>query len=103
MLRTFAFVSLLVGAMPVWAETPEARAERCGAQNAIVVQAIELRLKRKSEAKALEIIQSDESEMAQKYASSMPGMVGLIYSMKRRQVKELDASSFEEACLAYEQ
>ena len=108
MLRKFAVIALFLAALPVMtvpavAETPEARAERCAAQNAIVVQAIDLRLSRKSEAKALAAIQADESEIVQKYAGTMPGMVGLIYAMKRKDVKELDASSFESACLAYEQ
>jgi len=103
MLRSLAVISVLFVANPLWAETTEQRTERCAAQNAIVEQAIDLRLKRKSEAKAKEIILSDDSELAQKYATSVPSMVGLIYSMKRRDVRELDTSSFEAACLAYEQ
>lgn len=108
MLRKFAVIALFLAALPVMtipatAETQEERAERCAAQNAIVVQAIDLRLSRKSEAKALAAIQADERDMVQKFASSIPGMVGLVYAMKRKDVKELNASSFETACLAYEQ
>lgn len=102
MLRFLSIAAVLLTAMPVFAETKEQRAERCGAQNAIVVKAIELRLARESEDKAKDIILADEGGIDAKYAASVPGMVGLIYSMKRRDVKELDASSFEKACLEYE-
>lgn len=62
----------------------------CQMQADIVTRAAELRLERKSEKKAVEIMTSGEDEaVAEKYVAAVPAIVSWVYSdLKRKQLKE---------------
>lgn len=78
-------VSALLGAPALADQQAE-----CKMQADIVTRATELRLERKSEKKALEIMTSGEDEaVAEKYLPAVPALVNWVYNdLKRKQLGE---------------
>ncbi|WP_439109219.1 hypothetical protein [Lentibacter sp.] len=94
---TVAFM-LMTGAST--AETAEERTARCEAQGEIVAKAVELRLKRRGEAKAKDEIKATTEEAIQ---GAIPLLVGYIYTLPRKDLKTNDVpAAFVEQCAALE-
>lgn len=94
-----ASICLLVSAA-AQAETVAEREARCEAQGTIVTQAVEHRLKRRSEAKARAAIAEETPAEMQ---GSVAPLVGYVYTLARRDVKNGKvAESFIEQCAAFD-
>ncbi|WP_435141303.1 hypothetical protein [Pseudopelagicola sp. nBUS_19] len=76
--------------------------KECELQSAIVKRAVELRMERKSEKKALEMMTSgQDAAVAEKYLASVPAVVDWIYSgLKRKELKLDPGKAYYEACIA---
>lgn len=94
---TVAFI-LMAGVAT--SETVEERTARCAAQGEIVSKAVELRLKRKSEARAKAEINATTEEALQ---GAIPLLVGYIYTLSRKDLKSSDVpTAFVDQCSALE-
>ncbi|UYV38648.1 hypothetical protein N4R57_06255 [Rhodobacteraceae bacterium D3-12] len=89
---------ILAIATPALAETKRQREKRCTAQSELVAQAVEMRSKRKSEAKtkAALLETADES-----LAPSVPILVGYVYTLNRKDLKADIPKAFREQCSAF--
>lgn len=99
MRRILVAALALAIATPALAETQKQRDKRCDAQSQIVGQAVELRLKRRSEAKAkAAIIETVDAKLA----NSVPVLVGYIYTLPRQELKTDVKGAFIAQCKAYQ-
>ncbi len=75
--------------------------EECQMQADIVNRAVELRLDRTREKKALEIMTSGEDEaVAGKYLAAVPYLVDWVYNtLKRKDLKNDPGAAYYETCL----
>ncbi len=96
----FATALITVTALPALAETDKKREARCAAQSEIVAQAVEMRQKRKSEAKVKEAILEGVDE---KLAPSVPILVGYVYTLHRKDLKEDISGAFKQQCSDFKQ
>ncbi|KAA0916728.1 hypothetical protein [Aquicoccus porphyridii] len=94
----FAAILMLSIATPALAETAKERAARCAAQSEIIVQAVEMRQKRRSEARAKKTILETTDD---RLAPSVPLLVGFVYTLHRSDLKRDVRGSFLEQCNAY--
>lgn len=98
MRHLIAAALILSTAAPALAETSKQRAKRCAAQSEIVAQAVEMRTKRKSEAKAKAALLETTDE---KLAPSVPILVGYVYTLNRKDLKADIPTAFREQCSAF--
>ena len=75
--------------------------EECQMQADIVNRAVELRLDRTREKKALQIMTSGEDEaVADKYLAAVPYLVDWVYNtLKRKDLKNDPGTSYYETCI----
>ena len=95
MRRLIATALVLATAVPALAETEKEREYRCVAQSQIVAQAVEMRQKRKSETKAKAAILEVTDE---KLAGSVPLLVGYVYTLHRKDLKQDISGAFKQQC-----
>ncbi|PIE13556.1 MAG: hypothetical protein CSA70_04590 [Rhodobacterales bacterium] len=94
----FLVPALILAATPCFAETKKQRAARCEAVSEIMGQAVELRQKRKSEKKAKAVILETVDE---KWATTVPILVGHVYTLPRKDLKTYDKDVVLEQCNAH--
>lgn len=100
-MRAFlAAILILPIAAPAVSETEQERADRCAAQTEIVLQAVEMRQKRRSEEQTKNAILDTTDEGL---APSVPLLVGFVYTLHRSDLKRDVSGSFLEQCNAYKQ
>lgn len=97
-LITAALITVI--AVPALAETRKQREARCAAQSEIVAQAIEMRQKRTSEAKTKEAILEGLDE---KLAPSVPILVGYVFTLNRKDLKQDIPGAFQKQCTDFTQ
>lgn len=98
-MRSFLAAALMLPiAAPAFSETEQDRAERCAAQSEIVAQAVEMRQKRRSEARTKAAILDTTDD---RLAPSVPLLVGFVYTLNRKDLKLDVTGSFLEQCTAY--
>ena len=97
LLTTIAIVAATSVAAPAFAD----KKAECELQAKIVTRAAELRMERKSEKKAIEIMTSGEDEaVAEKYIPAVPPIVDWVYnSLKRKQLKMDPGGAYLETCV----
>lgn len=89
---------ILATAAPALAETRKQRKKRCLAQSEIVAQAVEMRLKKKSEAKTKAALLDGADK---KIAPSVPILVGYVYTLAPKDLKADVPAAFKEQCSAF--
>ncbi|WP_137703103.1 hypothetical protein [Marimonas lutisalis] len=98
MRRILTALTILSMAAPALAETQKEREKRCAAQGEIVSQAVEMRKKFRSEAKAkTAILETIDEGMA----PAVPFLVGFVYTLNRKDLKQDVPAAFIEQCNAY--
>lgn len=93
-----ASVIVSVAGQPALAATKKQTAA-CEEQGAIVTQATDLRLARKSKRKAIKMMTKGEAAVAENYIPIVPQMVEWIYSLERDALVPDPAVSYLKACL----
>ncbi len=86
-----AAILMLSMSTPALAETDKERAARCAAQTEIAAQAVEMRQKRRSEARTKKTILESTDE---RLAPSVPLLVGFVYTLHRSDLKRDVSGSF---------
>jgi len=100
MRHLIAVALIATTALPALAETRKQRETRCAAQSEIVAQAIEMRQKRKSEAKTKEaILETLDASLA----PSVPILVGYVYTLNRKDLKQDIPGAFKTQCSEFKQ
>ena len=98
-MRLFITAVLITAtALPALAETKRQRIKRCTVQAEIVGQAVEMRQKRRSEKKVKAALLEDIDEA---FAPSVPLLVGYVFTLNRKDLKQDIQGAFQEQCAGY--
>lgn len=97
LLPVFALVVTSIAAVPAYAD----QNEECEMQAKIVTRAAELRLERKREKKAVEIMMSGQDPaVAEKYIAAVPAIADWVYSgLKRKQLRNDPGAAYFKSCM----